>query len=92
MNLYIPRVHLCVPNIPYAYIYVYMCVQAIANAGYTGKIKIGMDVAASEFYQDGKYNLDFKNPNADPSMIISGEELMEVGLTYTWTHILMCTQ
>jgi enolase len=25
--------------------------QAIANAGYTGKIKIGMDVAASEFYQ-----------------------------------------
>jgi len=26
-------------------------VEAIANAGYTGKIKIGMDVAASEFYQ-----------------------------------------
>ena len=28
-----------------------LCGQAIANAGYTGKIKIGMDVAASEFYQ-----------------------------------------
>ena len=25
--------------------------EAIANAGYTGKIKIGMDVAASEFYK-----------------------------------------
>jgi enolase len=23
-----------------------------------------MDVAASEFYEDGKYNLDFKNPKA----------------------------
>ena len=30
-----------------------LLVQAIADAGYTGKIKIGMDVAASEFYQDG---------------------------------------
>merc|ERR1712216_786484 len=55
-----------------------LLVQAIADAGYTGKIKIGMDVAASEFYQDGKYNLDFKNTNADPSMIISGDELIEV--------------
>lgn len=28
--------------------------DAIAKAGYTGKIDIGMDVAASEFYKDGK--------------------------------------
>ena len=55
-----------------------LLVQAIADAGYTGKIKIGMDVAASEFYKDGKYNLDFKNADADPSMIISSEELMDV--------------
>jgi len=55
-----------------------LLVEAIANAGYTGKIKIGMDVAASEFYKDGKYNLDFKNENADPSMIKSGDELIEV--------------
>jgi len=55
-----------------------LLVQAIADAGYTGKIKIGMDVAAAEFYKDGKYNLDFKNENADPSMIISAEELMDV--------------
>lgn len=29
---------------------------AIDKAGYTGKIEIGMDVAASEFYKDGKYH------------------------------------
>ena len=55
-----------------------LLVEAIEKAGYTGKIKIGMDVAASEFYKDGKYNLDFKNEQADPSMIISGEELTAV--------------
>lgn len=39
---------------------------AIEKAGYTGKIEIGMDVAASEFCKDGKYDLDFKNPKSDP--------------------------
>jgi enolase len=29
--------------------------SSIALAGYTGKVTIGMDVAASEFYKDGKY-------------------------------------
>ncbi|VDD81614.1 unnamed protein product [Mesocestoides corti] len=51
---------------------------AIDKAGYTGKVKIGMDVAASEFYQDGKYNLDFKNPNACASSIIPGAKLAEI--------------
>ncbi len=39
-------------------------VQAIDKAGYTGKIKIGMDVAASEFYDEkGKqYDLNNKEP------------------------------
>ena len=40
---------------------------AIEQAGYTGKIEIGMDCAASEFYKDGKYDLDFKNPDSDPA-------------------------
>lgn len=31
--------------------------DAIAKAGYTGRIDIGMDVAASEFYKDGEYIL-----------------------------------
>ncbi|CAB4010165.1 Alpha-enolase, partial [Paramuricea clavata] len=41
--------------------------EAIAKAGYTDKVEIGMDVAASEFYKDGKYDLDFKNKDSDPS-------------------------
>lgn len=49
---------------------------AIENAGYTDKVEIGMDVAASEFYVDGKYDLDFKNANSDGSQKISGEELI----------------
>ena len=36
-----------------------LCVEAIEKAGYTGKIKIGMDVAASEFCKEGnKYDLE----------------------------------
>ena len=51
---------------------------AIERAGYTGKIKIGMDVAASEFYKEGKYDLDFKNPKSDPKDWLSSEQLFGV--------------
>lgn len=51
---------------------------AIEKAGYTGKVQIGMDVAASEFFQDGKYNLDFKSKTDNPSAIISSDELGEI--------------
>ncbi|MBS3142272.1 phosphopyruvate hydratase [Candidatus Woesearchaeota archaeon] len=34
--------------------------QAIQQAGYSGKIKIGMDVAASSFYANGTYNVEGK--------------------------------
>lgn len=44
---------------------------AVAEAGYTGKVQFAMDVAASEFYQDGKYNLDFKSKDADASKLVS---------------------
>lgn len=50
-----------------------MLKEAIAKAGYTDKVKIGMDTAASEFYKDGgKYDLDFKNPSSDPSKWLTG--------------------
>lgn len=49
--------------------------DAIAKAGYTGKIEIGMDVAASEFYKDGVYDLDFKNPASDKAQWLSPEKL-----------------
>lgn len=41
-----------------------------------------MDVAASEFYKDGKYDLDFKNPNSDPSIWLSGEQLADLYLSF----------
>jgi enolase len=49
---------------------------AIAHAGYTGKVFIGMDVAASEFFKDGKYDLDFKNPKNDGSQVKTGDEMI----------------
>uniref|UniRef100_A0A3Q1AHX8 phosphopyruvate hydratase n=1 Tax=Amphiprion ocellaris TaxID=80972 RepID=A0A3Q1AHX8_AMPOC len=51
--------------------------EAIAKAGYTDEIVIGMDVAASEFYRDGKYDLDFKSPD-DPSRYITPDELADL--------------
>lgn len=51
---------------------------AIEKAGYTGKIEIGMDVAASEFCKEKKYDLDFKNPKSDPATWLSSDQLYEV--------------
>uniref|UniRef100_A0A915D8D6 phosphopyruvate hydratase n=1 Tax=Ditylenchus dipsaci TaxID=166011 RepID=A0A915D8D6_9BILA len=56
--------------------------ESIEVAGYTGKVKIGLDVAASEFFKDGKYDLDFKSGKADPQHIISGQELGELYKTF----------
>ena len=82
---------------------------AIDKAGYTGKVVIGMDVAASgmraarsacaytaprlivvripraaaappssEFYKDGKYDLDFKNKDSDPASYLTGTKLADL--------------
>ncbi|KAL5013372.1 hypothetical protein ScPMuIL_007642 [Solemya velum] len=51
---------------------------AIAKAGYTDKIQIGMDVAASEFCKEKKYDLDFKNPNSKPADWISSDKLTDI--------------
>jgi len=56
--------------------------EAIKKAGYEGKVKIALDVASSEFYKEGKYDLDFKNPNSDPTKWISGVELADLYLGY----------
>ena len=45
-------------------------IQAIEKAGYTGKIKLALDVAASEFYKDGKYDL------AGEGRILTDDELI----------------
>lgn len=51
---------------------------AIEKAGYTGKIDIGMDVAASEFFKEGKYDLDFKNPQSDPTSYLEPSKLADL--------------
>jgi enolase len=55
-----------------------LVVEAIEKAGYTGKIKIAMDCAASEFFKDGKYDLDFKDESAPsaPELVKTPEELI----------------
>ena len=54
--------------------------EAIEKAGYTGTVKIAMDVASSEFYKEDakKYDLDFKNPDSDPSKWITYEQLADM--------------
>ncbi|XP_055916286.1 enolase [Eupeodes corollae] len=56
--------------------------DAIAKGGYTGKVEIGMDVAASEFHKDGVYDLDFKNPASDKSLWLSPDKLTNLYLEF----------
>jgi len=64
--------------------------EAIKAAGHQDKVKLGTDVAASEFYDaDTKtYNLDFKNPGgaaaAAPEMKKTGEEM--IGYYQEWLN------
>mmetsp|Transcript_20702 Transcript_20702/g.57500 ORF Transcript_20702/g.57500 Transcript_20702/m.57500 type:complete len:460 (+) Transcript_20702:103-1482(+) len=55
-----------------------MLMEAAEIAGYADKISVGLDVASSEFKVDGKdaYDLDFKSANGDPSMVLSGDEMV----------------
>lgn len=58
--------------------------KAIEKSGYTGKIKIALDAAASEFFtEDRRYDFDFKNKNKDGSKIISGKDLAALYKTYS---------
>lgn len=56
--------------------------EAIKKAGYEGKIKIAMDVASSEFYKDGHYDLNFKDPNNSEKNCLTGQELAELYKSY----------
>lgn len=48
-----------------------LILQAIEKAGYSGKIKIALDVASSEWYKDGKYIM----PKRDKT--VTAEQLIE---------------
>ncbi|GMK58210.1 hypothetical protein CspeluHIS016_0502420 [Cutaneotrichosporon spelunceum] len=66
------------PNVSGAEESLDLLTEAISAAGYAGKIQIGLDVASSEFFKDGKYDLDFKNPNSDSSKWLTGAQLAEL--------------
>ncbi len=64
------------PPILDTYAGVDLLMEAIKQSGYEKEVKLGMDVAASEFLtKDGKYDLDFKTANNDGSQVLSGLEL-----------------
>lgn len=53
-----------------------LLMDAIKQSGYEKEVRLGMDVAASEFLtKDNKYDLDFKTPNNDGKQVLSGVEL-----------------
>lgn len=70
------------PNIQNNKDALYLIQDAIQQAGYTGKIEIGMDVAASEFFKDGSYDLDFKNPQSNPADYLSSDKLADLYLDF----------
>jgi enolase len=53
--------------------------EAIEKAGYTGLVKIGMDVASSEFFTEDKmYDLNFKNQPNDGSQKLTASQLLDL--------------
>lgn len=64
---------------------------AIEKAGFTDKVVIGMDVAASEFFIEGKYDLDFKSP-PNAARNISAEELAAIyqGFINNYPGVCVC--
>jgi enolase len=59
---------------------VLLLLEAIEKAGHKGKVELGMDVAASEFYVADKkvYDLDFKNAQNDGSKQLSPDALTDL--------------
>ncbi|KAJ2955685.1 hypothetical protein NQZ79_g8345 [Umbelopsis isabellina] len=51
-----------------------LLISAIEKAGYTNRIKIGLDAAASELYRDGKYDMSFKSSQ---STFLTGQEMVD---------------
>ncbi|MBQ2933579.1 MAG: phosphopyruvate hydratase [Clostridia bacterium] len=47
-----------------------LILQAVEKAGYSGKIKLALDVASSEWYKDGKYTLPKRNKTMTAEQLI----------------------
>ena len=79
------------PNVKGAEESLELLMEAIKASGYEGKIKIALDVASSEFYKDGKYDLDFKNPNSDQSKWLTGKQLSDYYLGLVEKYPIVCS-
>ncbi|CAF0870398.1 unnamed protein product, partial [Adineta ricciae] len=64
------------PNIESAERALDILVKAIDKAGYTGKIKIGMDVAASEFYDEKEQKYDLNNKEKGKPNYLTSDQLV----------------
>jgi enolase len=64
------------PNIESAEKALDILVKAIDKAGYTGKIKIGMDVAASEFYDEETKQYDLNNKEKGRPNYLTSEQMV----------------
>jgi enolase len=47
---------------------------AIEKSGHLDKVILGMDVAASEFYENGKYDLDKKVTTGTKKPLLTGKK------------------
>lgn len=56
--------------------------EAIKKSGYAGRISIGMDCAASEFYKKGKYDLDFKSAKSPKEKWLAPSKLRDTYIHY----------
>ena len=55
-----------------------LLMNAIEKSGHLNKVILGMDVASSEFYVDGKYDLAKKSRKSDSTEpMLTGKELAE---------------
>ncbi len=52
-----------------------LLMNAVSDSGYGGRVDFAIDVAASEFYQDGKYNFGFKTEEEDFKTV---DEMIEI--------------
>ncbi|RYR00746.1 hypothetical protein Ahy_B07g088867 isoform C [Arachis hypogaea] len=52
--------------------------EAIRRAGYTDKIQIALDVAATNFCIGTRYDLDFKSPQKSGQNFLSAEDMVEL--------------
>jgi len=69
------------PNIESAERALDILVQAIDKAGYTGKIKIGMDVAASEFFDEQEKKYDLNNKEKGRPNYLTSDQLVSYYLS-----------